>query len=378
MLILRPFQKEALQALNRPNHIVCVAPTGSGKSLIYERRAVKKGTRTLLVTPLVALARQQYQRLTDLGLQVCMSAGGMIGAPTSETDAWIASPESLLFPFRQSLLKKWKPNFLVVDECHCLWDWGDDFRPAFAQIPELIETLGISRSLWLTATLPKKARQTLLSKLPSSVKEIGDFDLPTELHLDVLQVPWPKRTEAILRWIRKQKGSGILFVNTRESTMKLTLLISAFGKKAAAYHAGLSQEERKAVERMIRESELDVVVATSAFGMGMDYPQLKWVALWQSPLSLLALAQAIGRVGRASAQGTALVLWDHDDFKLLEWSIRNSERRREELADILKFLTQYGCRKMGLKTYFNDRHILTPCLSSCDFCLSSERPIVIV
>ena len=134
MFTLRPFQKQAIEALksNSPSaHVICVAPTGSGKSLIYEEVAAMANRKTLLVTPLVALARQQFKKMKERGISVTMAAGGSVeGPPVNKTGAWIVSPESLQSPRRQAALASWQPNFLVLDECHCLWEWGERFRPA--------------------------------------------------------------------------------------------------------------------------------------------------------------------------------------------------------------------------------------------------------
>src|SRR5690349_16700484 len=124
---LRPFQKRALEALGGPfcdSHVLCIAPTGSGKSLIYEKAASHPTRRTLLITPLVALARQQHQKLLKLGIPVHLGSGGQSqGPPFGKSGAWIISPEILSFPSKHQALQNWKPNLLVVDECHCLWEW---------------------------------------------------------------------------------------------------------------------------------------------------------------------------------------------------------------------------------------------------------------
>src|SRR5262249_24821920 len=156
---LRPFQQAALEALVHPGHVLCVAPTGSGKSLIYERAAQKPGRRTLLITPLVALARQQHERLSARATATLGAGSGSQGPPPgAESGIWLASPESLQSPRSLPALRRWRPDFLVVDECHCLWEWGESFRPAFRAIPGLLRELAIDSSLWLTATLPPEAR----------------------------------------------------------------------------------------------------------------------------------------------------------------------------------------------------------------------------
>jgi ATP-dependent DNA helicase RecQ len=363
---LRPFQSQALSTLQIPGHLLCIAPTGSGKSLIYERMAVKSGFKTLLVSPLVALARQQQIRLNQLKVN---TYSNNVPAP-HETGAWIASPESLIISSRARALKAWKPDLMVVDECHCLWDWGENFRTCFQTLPELIDRCSIERSLLLTATLPFHARQHLREQIPAPLTEIGAFELPARLKLKVVRVPWKHRAEALLEWSLKQQCPGIVFVNTRESAERGARLLSYSGKRALHYHAGMSSEERRAIETMISKGAIDVVVATSAFGMGMDMPHLHWAVIWQAPASLLWLTQAIGRVARSNSQGEAIVFWDFDDFKLIEWMIEQSPRLRQEVMHTLIFLESFNCRRILLGKYFGEAEI-THCKTLCDYCIAA-------
>jgi ATP-dependent DNA helicase RecQ len=373
MFELRPFQKTALDALeyvyNRSSHVLCVAPTGSGKSFVYEKAAKTPDRRTLLVTPLIALARQQFSQLKRSGIPVSLGTGGSAeGPPESKHGIWIVSPEMLLFPSRKAALQKWRPNFLVVDECHCLWEWGEQFRPAFSHIPELLTEYQIPYSLWLTATLPFDARVFFRKFLPPPVTEVGGFNLPVSLHFWIQRVPWEDRAQALLHWIQSRTDAGLIFVATREDTYRVARLIGAFGKKVLTYHGGMSLEERQNAETLVLQQVPDVVVATSAFGMGMDYPHLSYVILWQAPTSILSLVQTMGRVGRSGQkEGHALVFWDLDDFKTLEWTVGNSEKRRKELMDLLVFFTSQGCRKAKLKEYF-DRTSEEELCQKCDFC----------
>ncbi len=372
MFELRPFQKEALEALNaslKNHHLICIAPTGSGKSLIYEQAVATGNYRMILISPLIALARQQFEKLSKNHIPVTLGAGGSpSGPPQTRAGTWIISPEILSFSSRQHSLRQWKPNLLVVDECHCLWEWGDHFRTSFSQIPDLLKHYSIPKSLWLTATLPYEARCKLREVLPQPLTEIGSFDLPSNLFLSLKKVPWKNRAEALLHFLQQRTDSGIVFVSTREGAERVTRILESTGKNIITYHGGMSREERKNAEKLVSQKIPEIVVATSAFGMGMDYPQLSYIALWQAPTSLLSLVQIIGRVGRNRLKkGEAIVLWDLEDFHLLEWTIQNSEKRRLELFKVLDFLSSNGCRKAKLKLYFDKIHD-SPCRDSCDFC----------
>lgn len=375
---LRVFQKEALASLaSAPGHVICVAPTGSGKSLIYERfLAIGGARRMLLVTPLVALARQQAAKLRESGIRTWLGAGGEESPRASDrSGAWIVSPEKLLVDRNRRLAREWAPDLLVVDECHCLWEWGEGFRPAFRLVPGLVSELGVARSLWLTATLPLPARAELVASLPEPVRELGGFELPECLSLRIVRAPWPHRAEMLRAWVASGAGgpSGIVFAGTRDGTERVARLIRDAGERAVVYHAGMSREERSAVESRLRAGERGIVVATSAFGMGMDYPHLSWAALWQAPPSALALAQALGRVGRSGAVGTALLFWDPEDFRLIEWTTRGSPRRRDELMRLLGLLQESGCRRAALRRYFEREAPGGSCGGLCDVCAKDLR-----
>jgi len=373
---LRSFQLETLNALEHSQHVLCVAPTGSGKSLIYEQMACRPGIRMLLVTPLIALARQQELRLKSIGVRVFRVTGGdsELSPFLSGPGAWIVSPESLDRFSWQCALSRWKPNFMVVDECHCLWDWGESFRPAFRMLPQIVSQYQIARSLWLTATLPPNARTQMREWMPKPWIELGSFGLPPRLFLDVVRVPWILRAQYLLNRISQQSGCGMIFVSTREAAVRVARLIVAIGKSVVVYHAGLSQEERRAAEKLISSEAVEIVVATSAFGMGMDYAHLRWVILWQPPVSLLSLAQIIGRVGRSqNTDAIAVIFWDDEDFRLSEWMTERSSRIQQDLEDLAKFLRKESCYCAQLDFYFNQKsskkNSSIKC-SACSFCHS--------
>jgi ATP-dependent DNA helicase RecQ len=370
---LRPFQKSAIELLEGGGNLVCVSPTGSGKSRIYEEILLRSRPRTLLFTPLLALARQQESSLREMGIPAFGKFSAQARPRGRESGVWSLRPESLLHRGTWLRIRAWRPQFLVVDECHCCWDWGEAFRPAFRQILDLASELRPERSLWLTATLPGPARELLGSRL--SPRFMGEFDLPEGLRFRALRVPWPERSDALLGWLSRRQEPGIVFVSTREMSERLARLVRATGREALAYHAGLSKEERAAIEDRLRSggsSGSEVVVATSAFGMGMHFPRLGWALLWQAPPSLLGLAQSIGRVGRGSMPAEALMLWDEDDFRLIEWMAQGSRSRGRELAEVREFVLLKSCRVRALREFFGGEPREGSC-GRCDACENFTR-----
>lgn len=349
---LRPFQAQALQALKHEQaHVICVAPTGSGKSLIFERLIQQPNTRALLISPLIALGRQQAHRLRELQVPVAFGMGEEAELPqVHQSKVWIVSPEKLFSDPDQKnlfLLEQWKPNTLIVDECHCISEWGTEFRPEYRRLLEYVSQSNLfQKSLWLTATLTPQARNQLKSYLPQPIFEMGKFQIPQSLEFSILHCPLQSRMQKLLSILEHEPDPGVIFVNTRKTAHRLQrVLENQMKMKTLYYHAGLSWEERKNIETHFQAGRSRILVSTSAFGMGMDIKSLKWVVLWQPPFSILSLAQMIGRAGRNS-KGKAYALWDHDDFKLMDWA-----KNQKDLIDLYHLLK--GGSLHSLITYFN-------------------------
>lgn len=353
--LLRPFQKQTLETLENRSHVVCIAPTGSGKSRIYETWAQRPDSRMLLISPLVALARQQLEQLRRRGVDAHM------GQPPQKSGVWIMSPERCCNPTGSTIrsLQHWRPTIAVVDECHCLWEWGHDFRPAFREIPALIKSLGIQKSLWLTATLSPDARRDLQQSMedgPSHrVDFLGTFVWPSGLELQIEQVSFVQRLGRLHAWCRSISGKKIVFVNTRKAAER----ISATLPLSRAYHAGMSLEERTNIEAVMTQpldesgSGVSTLISTSAYGMGMHNPEITGVLFFQPPHCLTQLAQGVGRCGRMG-KGSARVWWESLDLLRLEnHSEPSAPARKHELLAVGAFLTCNREPTRWLESYFN-------------------------
>ena len=352
---LRPFQLQAYISLEKHAHTLLVAPTGSGKSLIFQKYLLEHPSlRTILVSPLNALARQHAQKLKALGLKVSLGVGNACEGPPSGPGVWIVNPEKL--KAHENLgLKSWGANFLIVDEAHCIWEWGEGFRPEFKNVLTLVNDLKISKSFWCTATLPQEARQEMVQALPQAPYELGEFTLPANLTLNTERLSFANRISRLKQFC-DTNASGIVFVNTRLAAEKLSQYFKLWEIPALTYHAGMSQEERIHLERAIHFHEEAkkriVVIATSAFGMGMDYPSLRFCILFEPSFNLLSLAQAVGRVGRSHFDAQATVFWHEDDLERQAWMTQGSERRAQELKKVIEWCKTQGDQRAFLENYF--------------------------
>lgn len=340
MIKLRPFQIDAIQELQKHSHIILTAPTGSGKSLIFqEYLRLNPMTRALLITPLNALSRQHVQHLkTEIN-------------PTTGSGVWVVSPEQLRLDQR---IKDWSPNFLIVDEAHCVWEWGEEFRPDFKFILGLVNEWNIPKSFWCTATLPFMARQELLEALPSGVRQLGKFTVPPNLILTTQKIAPSDRDHALLCYcLERHEQLGIVFCSTRPLAERLGARFRKYNALCWVYHAGLSKEERTNLEQQLRTQEHGVIFATSAFGMGMDIRQIRYSVLFQPPFTMLSLMQALGRATRTEQLAEGMVYWHFDDFLRFEWMVRGNTKRRNELDIVKKWCRIHENKKHFIESYFN-------------------------
>jgi len=271
-------------------------------------------TRTLILSPLQALARQHRERLLHLGIRLVERFDSEC---SRGAQAMVTTPERLEHLLAQGFSIT-RDVLLVVDECHCIEQWGKGFRPSFSIIPSLVSRFALKRSIWLSATLPHSSRIALRAALKSHIYELGDFSTNPQTRITKLRVNWAHRPDFLRRFLQTEQTPGIVFSNTRAQSIAIGKLLSAWSEtpeSVSVYHAGLSREERLGVESGIRAGRIQKISATSAFGMGMDFPQIRWVILWQVPYSILDLAQMIGRAGRnAGGSSLSFLLWDDSDF----------------------------------------------------------------
>ena len=377
----RPGQEEIVDAVSAGENVLAIMPTGGGKSLCFQLPALVRDGVTVVISPLIALMRDQVRALQEAGV----AAGALTSGNTEEeTDAvWrqleagtlkllYIAPERLAAGSAMNMLRRIGVSLIAVDEAHCVSQWGHDFRPDYLRIGDLRRALGVPL-VALTATADAETREEIVAKLfdgepPRSF--LRGFDRPN-IHLAFATKDSPRKQ--ILNFAAARKGQpGIVYCGTRAKTESLAAALREDGHSACHYHGGMEAEDRRIVEtRFAREDGL-IVVATVAFGMGIDKPDIRWVAHADLPKSIEAYYQEIGRAGRDGAPAETLTLFGPDDIRLrrsqIDEGLAPPERRAADhgrLNALLGLAEALSCRRQTLLRYFGEE--AEPC-GHCDLC----------
>ncbi|MEM6478660.1 MAG: DNA helicase RecQ, partial [Pseudomonadota bacterium] len=377
----RPGQEEIVEAVTAGEDVLAIMPTGGGKSLCFQLPALLREGVTVVISPLIALMRDQVRALQEVGVE----AGALTSANTPEEndEIWQAleagrlkllyiAPERLTAGSSLGLLRRIGVSLIAVDEAHCVSQWGHDFRPDYLRVGELRRALDVPLAAF-TATADLETREEITAKLFGGSQPrafLHGFDRPN-LHLAFQ--PKTKPRAQILDFATARKGqSGIVYCGTRAKTETIARALREEGLAACHYHGGMEAENRRIVEaRFQREDEL-IVVATVAFGMGVDKPDIRWVAHADLPKSIEAYYQEIGRAGRDGAPAETLTLFGPSDIALKRQQIDESaapfERKAADhgrLNALLGLAEALSCRRRKLLAYFGEES--APC-GNCDLC----------
>ncbi|MFN3259230.1 MAG: DNA helicase RecQ [Pikeienuella sp.] len=375
----RPGQEEIISAVMAGEDVLAIMPTGGGKSLCYQLPALARPGLTLVVSPLIALMRDQVEALRRIGAP----AGALTSAndphETEEVFAGIDSGElKLLYlaPERLGaaapLLARAGVTLIAVDEAHCVSQWGHDFRPDYLRIGALRERLGNPPLAAFTATADEETRGEIAAKLFAGPPRIflRGFDRPN-IHLAFAPKDQPRKQ--LLDFVTRRKGrSGVVYAGSRNKTEVLAEALRAAGLPALPYHAGLDPDVRRENQDRFQREDGVVMCATIAFGMGVDKPDIRYVVHADLPKSVESYYQEIGRAGRDGAPAETLTLYGLDDIRLNRQRIEESpapeERKRADHArlDALLALAEAPrCRRQVLLAYFGEES--APC-GNCDCC----------
>ena len=377
----RPGQQDIVEAVTAGENVLAIMPTGGGKSLCYQLPALLRDGVTVVISPLIALMRDQVRALQEAGV----NAGALTSGNTpEESDAvWeglergdlkllYMAPERLAAGGVMGMLRRVGVNMIAVDEAHCVSQWGHDFRPDYLRIGELRRALDVPLAAF-TATADAETQIEIIEKLfdghaPS--KFLHGFDRPN-IHLAFAAKDGPRRQ--ILDFADARKGqSGIVYCGTRAKTEGLAGGLRDAGHLALHYHGGMDAEDRRIAERRFQQEDGLIVVATVAFGMGIDKPDIRWVAHADLPKSIEAYYQEIGRAGRDGAPAETLTLFGPEDIRLrrnqIDEGIAPPERRAADharLNALLGLAEALECRRKNLLAYFDETEVTC---GKCDLC----------
>ena len=377
----RPGQAEIVEAVAAQENVLAIMPTGGGKSLCFQLPALLEDGVTVVISPLIALMRDQVRALQEAGV----TAGALTSGNTQyETDAVFdaldagqlrllyMAPERLASGGILGMLRRAGVRRIAVDEAHCVSQWGHDFRPDYLRIGALRRALDVPLAAF-TATADAETRDEIVDKLFDGAPPrafLRGFDRPN-IHLAFAPKNGPR--QQILSFAAARKGqSGIVYCGTRAKTETLAQALREEGHSACHYHGGMEAEDRRIVENRFSREDGLIVVATIAFGMGVDKPDIRWVAHADLPKSIEAYYQEIGRAGRDGAPAETLTLFGADDIRLrrsqIDEGLAPPERRMADharLNALLGLAEALDCRRRVLLGYFGEE--AQPC-GHCDLC----------
>jgi ATP-dependent DNA helicase RecQ len=347
----RPGQREVISAIIEKQDCLCIMPTGGGKSLCYQLPAVMREGLTLVVSPLIALMKDQVDAMQALGIAATFINSSLSQAEQRERmeemaagrlDLVYIAPERLRHNLFQEKVRQANVQLLAVDEAHCISEWGHDFRPDYARLGRFRERLGFPQTIALTATATPKVRDDVAKQLQLRQPKVFITGFArSNLRFEV-QEPYGDlgKYEALKQFLEETPGAGIIYAATRKRCEELVEILREMQKdrKVGLYHAGLLPEERRSIQDDFMEDRLPLIVATNAFGMGIDKPDLRFVVHYNMPGSLEAYYQEAGRAGRDGLRSRCLLLFSQADRYVQEFFIDNKYPPREAVKKVYDFL----------------------------------------
>ena len=384
-------QEEAIQSVIDGNHTFVLMPTGGGKSLIYQLPAMLLEGTAIVVSPLIALMKNQVDSMR--GMQTEDFVAHFLNSSLSraaiqevkndvlsgKTKLLYVAPESLTKEDNIEFLKNIKISFYAIDEAHCISEWGHDFRPEYRRIRPIVEEIGLAPIVALTATATEKVQHDIQKNLGILDAQVfkASFNR-SNLYYEVR--PKVKPENQIIRFIKQNEGkSGIIYCLSRKKVEQIAETLQVNGIKALPYHAGMDAATRSDNQDSFLMEKVDVIVATIAFGMGIDKPDVRFVIHYDIPKSLEGYYQETGRAGRDGGEGQCITFYSYKDIQKLEKFMQGKPVAEQEigkqlLLDTVSYAESAICRRIILLHYFGEKYPHDNC-GNCDNCLNPKEQI---
>ncbi len=383
----RPLQREICEATLANQDVFALLPTGGGKSLCFQLPALVRPGLTVVVSPLIALMKDQVDQLVVSGvaatflnstLGAAESRRRLRGLHQGEYKLLYAAPERLMLEGWQENLKNWHVSCLAIDEAHCVSEWGHDFRPEFRQLAQLRTVLPGVPLMALTATATARVRTDIIThlKLREPSTFVASFNRP---NLSYRVIPKDQPLKQIIDFVRRREHeSGIIYCASRAATERVADSLAGRGFSARPYHAGLTAGERTENQERFLRDDTRIICATIAFGMGINKPNVRWVIHHDLPKNIEGYYQETGRAGRDGLPGDCLLLFSAGDIAkqthFLDEITNEHEQQvaRAQLRQIVHYAENAGCRRAELLGYFGEKFPSANC-GACDNCLEPRE-----
>ena len=384
----RPLQAEIIANLLRKNDTLVIMPTGGGKSLCYQIPALIFSGLTIVVSPLISLMKDQVEQLVQIGVPATVLNSSLTLEQYRRNVEKVKqgvirllymAPEALLRPNMLTMLSSLEVDCLTIDEAHCISEWGHDFRPEYRQLVTVRDRFVNAVCIALTATATPRVRQDIKTSLgfEDSDEFVGSFDRKN-LFIQVISKHNPfEQTVEFIKGFPEQ--SGIIYCFSRRQVDDLYEALKSKGFSVRPYHAGLSKRDRTRNQDLFIKDDVQIMVATIAFGMGIDKPNVRFVVHYDLPKNIESYYQEIGRAGRDGLPAHCLLLFSYGDIQKTKYFINKKEEHEQRIANIhlnalLGFIETERCRRIPLLDYFGEKYSREDC-GMCDNCLTEKEDL---
>lgn len=381
----RPLQEEIIQQVLEKRDTLVIMPTGGGKSICYQIPSMIFDGLTVVISPLISLMKDQVEQLEEYGVPALFLNSSLTPEEYSanikrlrngEAKLLYLAPETLMMNSTRELLNEFEIDCFTIDEAHCISEWGHDFRPDYRQLAQVRKDFPDAVCLALTATATPRVQDDIqqILEMKESARFVASFD---RKNLLLKVVDKEKPLDQILDFLyTRPKQSGIIYCFSRRQTDELYSDLKREGHSVRPYHAGLSEMQRTRNQEAFIRDDIQIIVATVAFGMGINKPDVRFVIHHDMPQNIESYYQQIGRAGRDGIQADCLLLYSNSDKQKIQYFINQKEGQERRVAEkhldaLINYMEYEGCRREPLMEYFGEAYEKENC-GMCDYCLQQQ------